>query len=327
MMVRAFFSSIALWVVLILIYLMFLSLRRSFVLSKSAFVILTDSYISLGWKIVRLSEVGGIKWEMEKVWNMFEEVLFDESWLWTSKEKLSKQVMDQVYWGYEFMFQNTKIGRGSNSEKFILVILVLYTGYVAVMSVVYFIWVFFLWLFGSFIAWVNTKYLTLKWNQVIKINQLFGRLDVLSDDIYEQKKQLKKSLKAAQNNDWKDGLLIQINNGIQNISQLASEATDDVVELRNLISESRYSDMFNENIYNAWIKKQITVPLQEVYNLLEADLLLIDQSIRDINEQIETTSKKEYKSALEMQRVRLEMQKKDIEQFIPQLEAMLEKLK
>gem|GEM_PF-4224796 len=46
-MLLVFFSAIGIGTFFIFLYLLFLSIKRSFLLSKSAFVILTDSSISL----------------------------------------------------------------------------------------------------------------------------------------------------------------------------------------------------------------------------------------------------------------------------------------
>jgi hypothetical protein len=59
---------------------------------------------------------------------------------------------------------------------------------------------------------------------VIKINQLFGDLDNSSDEIKAQKNNLKKLLESAYKNEWKDGLLLEINAGIQDINSSAQNA-------------------------------------------------------------------------------------------------------
>ena len=79
------------------LYLLVISLRRSFLLSKSAFVVLTDSSISLGGKIVKLSEISEIKKDMDHIGHQFEENLFEDSQLGVSKSSLTKAVMDQLF--------------------------------------------------------------------------------------------------------------------------------------------------------------------------------------------------------------------------------------
>jgi hypothetical protein len=159
------------------LYLLFLSLRRSQLLSKSAFVVLTDSSISLGGKIVKLSEIEHLHDDMKHIEEKFEEKLFEDSKLTQSKSTLTKEVLDQLFGGYSFIFNNTGrrwgMGNSRDSEKFLLVVLALYTIYVAVMSVVYFVGVFFLWIFGNIMTKLNTWYLMHRGHTVLEINELF----------------------------------------------------------------------------------------------------------------------------------------------------------
>ena len=66
-------------------------------LSKGAFVVMTDSSISLGGKIVKLSEVQSLKEERNHIEKQFEERLFEESQLEKSKKSLSQSVLDQLF--------------------------------------------------------------------------------------------------------------------------------------------------------------------------------------------------------------------------------------
>jgi hypothetical protein len=88
---------IFLGIFLMFLYLLFLSLRRSQLLSKSAFVVLTDSSISLGGKIVKLSEIEHLHDDMKDIEHKFEEKLFEDSKLTQSKSTLTKEVLDQLF--------------------------------------------------------------------------------------------------------------------------------------------------------------------------------------------------------------------------------------
>ncbi len=331
-MLLVFFSAIGIGTFFIFLYLLFLSIKRSFLLSKSAFVILTDSSISLWGKIVKLSEISAIKKELKHVGDTFDEELFGHSKLSESKQKLSEQVLAQIFGGYKLFFSgksSSKIsfGKGRDSEKAILLIIALYTLYVGVMSVVYFVWVLFLWGFGKIITWINTKYLLYRGNKVIMINTLFWKVDMTSDNIYQEKILLKNFLEQAQENDWKDGLLLEINSGIERVSSLGKDATSQVVELRNTIYASQYKDMFSFNIYNSWVKKQIIHPLQWIQKLLQKNLEVIESSISHISDQLANPLKSEFSASLKMQKKRLKLQRTNVEKFIPQLEEMILKLK
>lgn len=267
---------------------------------------------------------------MSEVAVTFEEDLFGESGLEKSKKSLSEAVMDQLFWGYKFIFgagdNKFGIGQSRDSEKFILVILVLYTLYAWVMWAVYFVWVFFLWIFGSIMTKINTWFLIKKWHTVLRINELFWNIDRESDDIKSEKVRLQGFLEEAYNNEWKEWLLLKINEGIDEVNRSANRVVDDVVELRKTIENSRYKDMFSFATYNGWIKKQVAEPLSNILKLLEKNKELLSQTETEIQEQIDSSTKTEYKSTLELQIKRIHMQKRDIERFIPMLQVALEKL-
>jgi len=219
------------------LYLLYLSIKRSLMLSKSAFVVMTDSSISLGWKIHKLSEVSKFKSDIERVSETFEENLFEESRLWKSKKKLWKEVMDKLFWGYEKIFTGTSkfwwFGRNSDDIRVVLLLIWLYTAYVAIMASVYFFWVLGLLIFGKILIWTNTKYLIYRGHSVLKINNLFGSLDRDSEGIKDEKRNLSSLLKEAHNNNWQEGLLLKINDGITSINTYAS----DLINTRNDIEE------------------------------------------------------------------------------------------
>lgn len=328
--VYVFFFTIISWVFLIFLYLLFLSIHRSRLLSKSAFVVMTDSSISLGWKIHKLSEISQLKTDISKVSEIFEEGLFEESWLSHSKKSLSEEVMKQLFWWYKALFSmadNKSFGRTKDSAQWMLVIIALYTAYVAIMACVYFFWVLFLLFFWKLITWINSQYLVVRWHSVIKINHLFWKLDISSQKIKEQKSSIKKLLSNALQNDWKDGLLLEINAGIKDINTSAESSVWEVLELRKLITSSQYNNMFDFKTYNSWIKKQISTPLEDILSLLKKNQNILLKTQEDITKQVWASSKIENKSALKLQLKRLKIQLKEIKKYIPMLESSINKLR
>ncbi len=326
-----FFATIFFGVGIMFLYLLLLSIRRSRLLSKSAFVIMTDSSISLWWKIHKLSDISGMKKDLDTVWSTFEEELFWESRLHESKKWLTGDVLEQLFWWYKAIFSmaenRTFIRNDRDSAGWMLLIIALYTAYIAIMACVYFIWVLFLLILWKVITQLNTWYLMKRGASVIKINHLFGEIDISSDEIQWKKQALKTLLLRARENDWKDWLLLDINAGIESINDSAQNAVLQVLELKNSITNSRYSDMFRFEVYNSWIKKQISTPLQDILSLLEStrDTLLLTQE--NITEQIEQTEKSELQWPLKMQLTRIEMQIKETENFIPKLQNSIHSLR
>jgi len=313
------------------IYLLFLSINRSRLLSKSAFVVMTDSSISLWGKIHKLSDISGMKADIDKVWETFEEDLFGESRLHKSKKWLTQDVTEQLFGWYKAIFsmaENRSFMRSDrDSAAWMLLIIALYTGYIAIMACVYFIGVLFLLLLWKLITRLNTWYLLKRWASVIKINKLFWDIDVSSDEIQWKKQALKTLLLRARENDWKDGLLLDINAGIESINDTAQNTVVQVLELKNAITSSRYSDMFRFEVYNTWIKKQISTPLKEILSLLESsrDTLILTQE--NINTQIKNTKKAELQWPLKLQLTRIEMQIQETENFIPKLQNSIDSLR
>lgn len=325
-----FLGSILLWVIWIFIYLLFLSIRRSLMLSKSAFVVMTDSSISLGWKIHKLSDVSWLKKDIHEVSETFEEELFEESRLSWSKKKLSQEVMKQLFWGYEKIFSGTsrfgRMGWNSDDIRVLLALIWLYTLYAGIMACVYFIWVLWLLIFWKIITKINSWYLIKKWHTVLKINELFGQLDRDSDGIKDEKRSLSSLLSEASENNWQDGLLLKIEDGISSINTYASDAVGSVVDLKSTIESSKYTEMFSFEVYNTWIKKQIEKPLSEILDLLVTNKVILINTRNDLEKQIENTYKIDLQSVLKLSLRRVEMQLRDIDTFIPQLESSIKKL-
>lgn len=328
--ILVFLWVIFIWIIFLFLYLFFLSIRRSFLLSKSAFVILTDSSVSLGGKIVKLSEFRTLWKDMKKVSDTFEEDLFWESQLSNSHNKLSKEVMNQLFGWYKAIFSGTqkfsRSGLDTNDVRVVLLLVGLYTVYIAIMACVYFIWVFFLLIFLNILTWANTKYLHLRGHSVVQINTLFWKLDISSEDLKSEKIILEDALSKAIENQWKDGLLLNISSGINKITWLSEEAIIYVQELKKAIKKSDYKDMFSFPIYNAWIKKQIISPLVSIETLLEVNKNILNNTHLEISAQIEQTPKVAYNSPLKIQLTRIEIQQKEIDIFIPRIQASIKKL-
>lgn len=325
-----FLGTIFIGVFFIFLYLFFLSLRRSYLLSKSAFVVLTDSSISLGGKVQKLSEISKLRKDIDEVSETFEEDLFGKSGLSESKDGLLKSVMEQLFGWYKAILKvwdnNRWFGKSKDSAQAMLIIIGLYTAYIAIMGSVYFMWVLWLLLFGKLLVWLNKKYLILRGQNVLKINEHFGNIDILSEEISAEKQELKKHLKNAQKWEWKDGLLLEINAGIENINNSANFAVDEVRNLKREIENSSHKDMFSFPVYNAWIKKQIATPLSQIQELLSNTRSTLEVSLQEISEHIKAEKRSEYLWALKLQEKRIKSQIKDIKKFLPLLENALKNL-
>ena len=99
------------------------------------------------------------------------------------------------------------------------------------------------------------------------------------------------------------------------------------MELKNEITSSRYSDMFQFEVYNGWIKKQISKPLEDILSLLEKNRGILEQSYNNILQQIKETEKVELQAPLKLQNKRVKMQLKELEKYIPMIQESISKLR
>lgn len=110
------------------------------------------------------------------------------------------------------------------------------------------------------------------------------------------------------------------------MNKSTNEVVGSVLELRDSINTSHYKDIFSFEIYNKWVKKQVSTPLSQILKLLEKNKSILEQTEKEIETQIQETKKVELQSVLELQLKRVVIQKRDIEKHIPMLETALEKL-
>ena len=323
-----FFTSIILWVLCMFVYLVFLSFKRSMLLSKSAFVILTASSICIGGKIQKLDDTWSYSAAIAKVSKTFEEDLFWSSRLSHSKHSLLQDVMKQLFGGYMQIFRiaENRIGSSRNSLQLTLALIALYTIYIVFMACVYFFGVLGLWMFGKALVWINTKYMIKKWETAILIQHLFEELSEKNAQLVSAKKQLKHKLIQAQENAWQDGLLLKIHSDIEQIDQIAGAAIVTSVKLKATIERSRYKDMFCFEVYNGWIKKQIASPLREIDKLLQKNLDWLQNSKADVQRQIDATKKTDLLAALTLSSKRIQKAIWEIQQARKLFEKMLQKL-
>lgn len=322
------FFWIIFWVsFLILFYLLFVAIKRSILLTKNAYVVITDSSLSLNWKIVKQSDIQDIKWDIEYVSKVFEENLFSESRLDVSKGNLFKSISDKLLGWYSWIFRMFWKGSWKNAGQAVILILVLYTIYVGAMTIIYFVGAFTVWIFSTVLTVFNRFILLKTWNEVLTINTLFEEIDEDSLVIESEKNKLLNNLKDAKNNEWMDALLTKINDGIITINKATNNAIETNVKLKSKLKQSRYGEMFNFKLYNSWIRKQILDPLTEIYEILEVNDRLLFDTIDSMEKQILETKEVALQAPLIAQKKRLEMKKEEIERHINMIAKYLYKLK
>lgn len=175
-------------------------------------------------------------------------------------------------------------------------------------------------------SWVNKKMLLITGHKISVINNSFENINEYSQKLESEKNQLIVLLEEAKNNDWKDSLLIKINAGIVVINNQANKAVNQTIDLKILIEKSKYSQMFDFNIYNAWIKKQILVPLEEIKLLLQQNIDFFDKQISEIESQLTQDLDSSKSAALSISKTRAFMRSDEIKLQIENIEKYIQKL-
>jgi len=104
-------------------------------------------------------------------------------------------------------------------------------------------------------------------------------------------------------------------------------ATESIVALRSIIKKSKYTTMFRFEVYENWIKEQITHPLGEILRLLEVNKETLMSAKQDLESQIQSLENdSQFIPNLKLALTRVEMQIGEIDTFIPELKTTLKKL-
>ena len=96
-----------------------------------------------------------------------------------------------------------------------------------------------------------------------------------------------------------------------------------VEEIRN----SEYNQIFDYNLYNSWLNKQLSEPMQGIYDILEENTNLIKNEILKNNETLQNSNDEKLKWHLELANKRLEMKKEQIDSQKNNIFLYLQKIK
>ncbi len=313
--------------IIFLSYLIFLSIKRSNILRKNAYVVLTNDYVSINWNIKKIDAFDKNDLEkIDKVSNLFEEKIFEESNIKNSKSGLTKKLWEK----FSSWFTNIlRLWRwnSKNSWQLVLVLIVLYLVYAFSLLLIYIIWIFAVWIFWKILLLINKKILLLKWHKITKINTGFEDIDDYSNSLSNEKDNLTKLLNEAINNDWQDSLLTNINKKLDSINNYALDAISTNVELKKDIESSEYKEMFNYATYNSWIKNQILLPLEQIKTLLLKNLEILNKQNKDIDEQLKNENDPTKSWPILASKKRVEMRIEEINIHISKMDLYINKLK
>ncbi len=313
-----------------LYYLTNLAIKRSSILRKNYQVLITDSAISINWKIRDLEENKIISnSNLNNIWTLFEEELFAKSNISNSKKWLKDKVTKQLlswYWKILKLSSNTS-SRNRNQWGWIMILFALYTIYIASLAFIYLFWIFFIAIFWKVLSIINKKILLIRGHEVTTINNNFKKIDKQSLLLIKEKNNLTILLNQANKSEWKDSLLTKINSWIKKINSSASVSIDVSIKLKQNIQKSEYKKMFNFSIYNSWIKKQIYIPLKQISDLLQKNLDKLNENKISIEKEIIKTIDESFKWPLIASKTRTIIMIQDVEKHILNMNTYINKLK
>jgi len=309
------FRSILVWI------------QRSALYRENAYVVLTNSHISINWSIINISNFKEADAEkMEIIASIFEERLFTESKLDKSKKSLWKSIWIKFIDWFKNIFNIWKEW-WKDTIQLVIIWFVLYISYSLFLLFIYVFWVSIIWLLSIFLSFINKQILLIKWHKITKINLNFEDLDHYSNELVLESNNLKIFLNQANENDWRDSLSININKKLELINVYAEKSIETNKELKSDIEKSKYKEMFNFSIYNSWIKKQIENPLLQIEKLLIENNNSVQKNIIEIEEIIKTENDYSRLWALKISKERLELRKVELDNHIEKIQFYLNKLK
>lgn len=321
---------LTLWVfyTFVFLYLVLKMIRRSYLYTRGADVIITDNhYVSWG-NIIRKDDFTWQKEAFEVMEKLFREPLFEPSrlkeYIAIERKWLFDQLKEIAYGGGKVI---ENLWRSRDSGGIIMVLLVGGLLYGGMMALVYFLWVFFVAIAAHIFSWIAHRILLATNNLEHEIQTLFVDITESSIELKKEKKSSISLLTEAGRNEWKENLSGKIEDSFEIIAKWAEVATKKSVELEKLLSDSKYKDIFNFTKYGGWIKTQILEPLREIHELLEKNNDTLEGILSQIEEQIRETNSPSLKKPLELQKERIKIQLESFKKMITMIDGYLTQLR
>lgn len=317
--------AIALFSILMVIYITFSSISKTLKASKISHLVITNKYFLVNKKVWKISENSIIlDKESQKIWEIFQENLFLNSDLKNQKNSAQKNITSLVKKWFDFIGNLNSSWRDSAQLKMILI--VIFIVFLITMWILYFAWILITAIFWIFINFLVKKYLIWKWHLVLAINEDFKEIEKFSEKLKNEKNLLENNLKEASKNNWQDWLLLKINSWIENVNKNAKNAMEKNLELVEKMKNSEYNDIFDYILYNSWLKKQIATPIKWIIEMLQENIFLIEKEIENTEKTLEKTDDEKLKWHLEVSKNKLLMKKDEIEKHLLAMKWYLLKL-
>ncbi len=323
----AIFWVLAVFYAFVFLGLFITFLRRAYLYTRSANVVITDDhYVSWG-AILAKDDEEKVENFFEKIGNTFDEQFLEASHLAEKKDHAKTALFDNLKdialgWG---KILHT-VGRSRDSWGIVMVVLVAGLLYGMMMAAVYFIGIFFITFFGRVFSSLAHLALLASNNTEYTIQNLFSELDTKAKKLQSTSDTTLTLLDEARRNEWKENLLGKINESITLLSDIAGTSTEDAQKLRKILESSKYKEIFNFTKYGKWVKIQILEPIESILLLLEKNRATLERIMESLGNQLTVVSDPSLQKPLILQRQRIEMQKNSFERNIELLKGYQEKL-
>lgn len=187
------------------------------------------------------------------------------------------------------------------------------------MALVYFLGVFFVAIMARVFSWLAHRVLLALNNTEHEIQTLFQGITRASIALKSGQKQSVSLLTDAGRGEWTDNLSVRLRDSFDVIGEMAGDATDKAVELREILENSKYKEIFNFVKYGNWVQQQVLSPIEEILLLLTKNRDTITHTIASLDSQITLMTDTSHQKPLILQKERFEMQ---IESITPMIEML-----
>lgn len=302
-------------------------LRKSYLYTRGGNVVITDNHYVSNGRVVEKDDIAMQKEAFRELERTFREPLLEPSGLAEhvamEKDNLMEQ-MKNIASGWGRLVQN--LGRSRDAAGIIMVLMIAWVLYGSMMALIYFLGVFFVAIMARVFSWIAHRALLALNNTEHRIQTLFQGITRASIALKSGQKQSISLLTDAGRGEWTDNLSSRIRDSFEVISQMAGTATDQSVELRKTLENSKYADIFNFVKYGNWIQWQILSPIEEILLLLTKNRDTITRTIASLDTQITLMIDPSHQKPLILQKERFEMQIESITPMIEMLEEYRQKL-
>ena len=310
--------------IIMIIYLIIISIKITLKAWKISHLIITNKYFSINKKILELQDWNKIilDKESQKIWETFDEELFKNSELKEKKDLVFKSLIKK---SEENFYTILKFAEDID-KRLVSLVYIIFGAFWVASFIIYIVWIFFAAILWIFINFAIRKYLIFKWNKILKINEDFKEIEKFSLNLINEKEILQKNLFEASENEWKDGLLLKINSWIEKVNKNANNSVNKNSELIKELKTSDFDKIFDYNLYNYWLKKQISTPIIWIIELLEKNIKVLDNQIFENEKIVQNTENINNQNQIIFSIERLKSRKNEIEKHIFTMKSYLEKL-